>query len=218
MWKNWWKHCEKWTSCYYKLGIPQSQDSSGYFMYCIMFILWLLTSNMCSLHMCTYCVCKMCGLCNTSSADTTRETCPGKPWKGQRQRSFQSTRLRGGSSILFQVKLLKHWLKKAFYISWGRLCFPAWHFITLLSFIEVQFHSHLPFASKCFSINLIVKKGLFLFLALHYRSLSIMSTVAAYNNRAQAEINLKHWHNAMRDCQRVLELEPGNMKGDFPFM
>ncbi|KAI3361487.1 hypothetical protein L3Q82_013639 [Scortum barcoo] len=45
------------------------------------------------------------------------------------------------------------------------------------------------------------------------RSLSIIPTVVAYNNRAQAEINLKHWHNAMRDCQRVLELEPGNIKG-----
>lgn len=40
-----------------------------------------------------------------------------------------------------------------------------------------------------------------------------MASVAAYNNRAQAEINLKHWHNALRDCQRVLELEPGNVKG-----
>uniref|UniRef100_A0A3Q0R1J3 Sperm associated antigen 1 n=1 Tax=Amphilophus citrinellus TaxID=61819 RepID=A0A3Q0R1J3_AMPCI len=48
--------------------------------------------------------------------------------------------------------------------------------------------------------------------AYYSRSLSIIPTVAAYNNRAQAEINLKHWHNAMRDCQRVLELEPGNMK------
>ncbi|XP_034554093.1 sperm-associated antigen 1 [Notolabrus celidotus] len=44
------------------------------------------------------------------------------------------------------------------------------------------------------------------------RSLSIVPTVAAYNNRAQAEINLKHWHNAMRDCQRVLEQEPSNVK------
>ncbi|KAK2910641.1 sperm-associated antigen 1-like isoform X1 [Channa argus] len=44
------------------------------------------------------------------------------------------------------------------------------------------------------------------------RSLSIIPTVAAYNNRAQTEINLKHWHNAMRDCQSVLELEPVNMK------
>ncbi|XP_070768022.1 sperm-associated antigen 1-like [Enoplosus armatus] len=48
--------------------------------------------------------------------------------------------------------------------------------------------------------------------AYYSRSLSIIPTVAAYNNRAQAEINLKHWHNAMRDCQRVLELEPGNTK------
>ncbi|KAK2844121.1 hypothetical protein Q5P01_010780 [Channa striata] len=44
------------------------------------------------------------------------------------------------------------------------------------------------------------------------RSLSIIPTVAAYNNRAQAEINLKQWHNAMGDCQSVLELEPVNMK------
>ncbi|XP_026228285.1 sperm-associated antigen 1 isoform X2 [Anabas testudineus] len=48
--------------------------------------------------------------------------------------------------------------------------------------------------------------------AYYSRSLSIIPTVAAYNNRAQAEINLKHWHNAMRDCQSVLQLEPGNMK------
>ncbi|XP_074510626.1 sperm-associated antigen 1-like [Sebastes fasciatus] len=48
--------------------------------------------------------------------------------------------------------------------------------------------------------------------AYYSRSLSIIPNVAAYNNRAQAEINLKHWHNAMRDCLRVLELEPGNMK------
>ncbi|KAF1387397.1 hypothetical protein PFLUV_G00078270 [Perca fluviatilis] len=48
--------------------------------------------------------------------------------------------------------------------------------------------------------------------AYYSRSLSIIPTLPAYNNRAQAEINLKHWHNAMRDCLRVLELEPGNMK------
>ncbi|XP_037641490.1 sperm-associated antigen 1-like isoform X1 [Sebastes umbrosus] len=48
--------------------------------------------------------------------------------------------------------------------------------------------------------------------AYYSRSLSIIPNVAAYNNRAQAEINLKHWHNAMRDCLRVLKLEPGNMK------
>ncbi|XP_074538770.1 sperm-associated antigen 1 isoform X2 [Halichoeres trimaculatus] len=44
------------------------------------------------------------------------------------------------------------------------------------------------------------------------RSLSIVPTVAAYNNRAQAEIHLKHWSNSLEDCQRVLELEPGNIK------
>ncbi|KAM8871094.1 sperm-associated antigen 1-like isoform 2-T2 [Spinachia spinachia] len=49
--------------------------------------------------------------------------------------------------------------------------------------------------------------------AYYSRSLSIKTTVAAFNNRAQAEIKLKHWHKAMSDCQRVLELEPGNVKG-----
>ncbi|XP_055359369.1 sperm-associated antigen 1-like isoform X2 [Betta splendens] len=48
--------------------------------------------------------------------------------------------------------------------------------------------------------------------AYYSRSLSIIPSVAAFNNRAQAEINLKHWHNAMRDCQSVLQLEPGNVK------
>ncbi|XP_032375127.1 sperm-associated antigen 1 [Etheostoma spectabile] len=48
--------------------------------------------------------------------------------------------------------------------------------------------------------------------AYYSRSLSIIPTLAAYNNRAQAEINLKQWHNAMRDCLRVLKLEPGNKK------
>nr|XP_054597325.1 sperm-associated antigen 1 isoform X2 [Nothobranchius furzeri] len=44
------------------------------------------------------------------------------------------------------------------------------------------------------------------------RSLSILPTVGAYNNRAQAEINLSRWHDAMRDCQQVLELDPDNKK------
>ncbi|XP_071324290.1 sperm-associated antigen 1-like isoform X2 [Trachinotus anak] len=48
--------------------------------------------------------------------------------------------------------------------------------------------------------------------AYYSRSLSIIPTVAAYNNRAQAEIHLKHWHNAMMDCQSVLEMEPRNVK------
>uniref|UniRef100_A0A8C5GFV5 RNA-polymerase II-associated protein 3-like C-terminal domain-containing protein n=1 Tax=Gouania willdenowi TaxID=441366 RepID=A0A8C5GFV5_GOUWI len=51
--------------------------------------------------------------------------------------------------------------------------------------------------------------------AYYSRSLSIMPTVAAYNNKAQAEINLKQWHNAMKNCQTVLELEPGNVKALF---
>ena len=55
-------------------------------------------------------------------------------------------------------------------------------------------------------------------MAFHDRSLSILPTVAAYNNKAQAEINLKHWYDAMSDCQRVLELEPGNVKGAFSFL
>lgn len=38
-------------------------------------------------------------------------------------------------------------------------------------------------------------------------------TVAAYNNRAQAEIKLQNWHKALSDCQKVLEMEPANAKG-----
>uniref|UniRef100_A0A3Q2D2E4 Sperm associated antigen 1 n=1 Tax=Cyprinodon variegatus TaxID=28743 RepID=A0A3Q2D2E4_CYPVA len=48
--------------------------------------------------------------------------------------------------------------------------------------------------------------------AYYQRSLSIIPTLSAYNNRAQAEINLEHWNDAMIDCQQVLELEPGNKK------
>ncbi|XP_043834595.1 sperm-associated antigen 1 [Dromiciops gliroides] len=44
------------------------------------------------------------------------------------------------------------------------------------------------------------------------RSISVSPTVAAYNNRAQAEIKLKNWDNALQDCEKVLELEPGNLK------
>eukprot|EP00063_Salmo_salar_P066376 XP_014041211.1 PREDICTED: sperm-associated antigen 1-like [Salmo salar] len=44
------------------------------------------------------------------------------------------------------------------------------------------------------------------------RSLSVLPTVAGYNNRAQSEIKLQHWHNALNDCQKVLEMEPDNMK------
>ncbi|CAL8286939.1 unnamed protein product [Merluccius merluccius] len=49
--------------------------------------------------------------------------------------------------------------------------------------------------------------------AYYSRSLSIVPTVAVYNNRAQAEIKLQQWHRALQDCQRVLELEPLNVKG-----
>uniref|UniRef100_A0A8B7VW16 Sperm-associated antigen 1 n=1 Tax=Castor canadensis TaxID=51338 RepID=A0A8B7VW16_CASCN len=44
------------------------------------------------------------------------------------------------------------------------------------------------------------------------RSISAFPTVAAYNNRAQAEIKLQNWNSAFRDCEKVLELEPGNVK------
>ncbi|CAL8338826.1 unnamed protein product [Gadus morhua 'NCC'] len=48
--------------------------------------------------------------------------------------------------------------------------------------------------------------------AYYTRSLSIVPTVAVFNNRAQAEIKLQRWHRALQDCQRVLELEPINLK------
>lgn len=41
----------------------------------------------------------------------------------------------------------------------------------------------------------------------------MLPTVAAYNNRAQAELKLQNWNSAFRDCEKVLELEPGNLKG-----
>uniref|UniRef100_A0A8C5W4B7 Sperm associated antigen 1 n=1 Tax=Microcebus murinus TaxID=30608 RepID=A0A8C5W4B7_MICMU len=44
------------------------------------------------------------------------------------------------------------------------------------------------------------------------RSISALPTVAAYNNRAQAEIKLQNWNSAFQDCEKVLELEPGNIK------
>ncbi|XP_047402865.1 sperm-associated antigen 1 isoform X3 [Sciurus carolinensis] len=45
-----------------------------------------------------------------------------------------------------------------------------------------------------------------------YRSISAFPTVAAYNNRAQAEIKLQNWNSAFQDCEKVLQLEPGNIK------
>ncbi|KAB0362451.1 hypothetical protein FD754_006607 [Muntiacus muntjak] len=44
------------------------------------------------------------------------------------------------------------------------------------------------------------------------RSLSVLPTIAAYNNRAQAELKLQNWSSAFQDCEKVLELEPGNLK------
>uniref|UniRef100_I3M7D2 Sperm-associated antigen 1 n=1 Tax=Ictidomys tridecemlineatus TaxID=43179 RepID=I3M7D2_ICTTR len=44
------------------------------------------------------------------------------------------------------------------------------------------------------------------------RSISALPTVAAYNNRAQAEIKLQNWNSAFQDCEKVLQLEPGNIK------
>ncbi|KAM8966831.1 sperm-associated antigen 1 [Pelodytes ibericus] len=48
--------------------------------------------------------------------------------------------------------------------------------------------------------------------AYYSRSISVIPTAAAYNNRAQAEIKLKNWQNALNDCERVLALEADNMK------
>ncbi|KAM9386501.1 sperm-associated antigen 1 [Phaethornis superciliosus] len=44
------------------------------------------------------------------------------------------------------------------------------------------------------------------------RSISVMPTAAAYNNKAQAEIKLQDWDSALQDCEKVLEMEPGNVK------
>nr|XP_054353619.1 sperm-associated antigen 1 isoform X4 [Pongo pygmaeus] len=44
------------------------------------------------------------------------------------------------------------------------------------------------------------------------RSISALPTLVAYNNRAQAEIKLQNWNSAFQDCEKVLELEPGNVK------
>ncbi|XP_031214725.1 sperm-associated antigen 1 [Mastomys coucha] len=49
--------------------------------------------------------------------------------------------------------------------------------------------------------------------AMYYtRSLSVLPTATAYNNRAQAEIKLQRWSSALEDCEKALELEPGNIK------
>ncbi|XP_056378376.1 sperm-associated antigen 1 isoform X2 [Hyla sarda] len=44
------------------------------------------------------------------------------------------------------------------------------------------------------------------------RSISVLPTAVAYNNRAQTEIKLKNWQNALKDCDHALDLEPENVK------
>ncbi|CAN8183796.1 unnamed protein product [Coccothraustes coccothraustes] len=44
------------------------------------------------------------------------------------------------------------------------------------------------------------------------RSISVIPTAAVYNNKAQAEIKLQDWDNALTDCEKVLDMEPGNIK------
>uniref|UniRef100_A0A8C3B8Y9 Sperm associated antigen 1 n=1 Tax=Cairina moschata TaxID=8855 RepID=A0A8C3B8Y9_CAIMO len=44
------------------------------------------------------------------------------------------------------------------------------------------------------------------------RSISVLPTAAAYNNKAQAEIKLQDWDSALQDCEKVLGMEPGNVK------
>lgn len=47
-----------------------------------------------------------------------------------------------------------------------------------------------------------------------FRSISVIPTAAAYNNKAQAEIKLQDWGSALQDCEKVLHMEPGNIKGE----
>ncbi|KAM4906416.1 sperm-associated antigen 1 [Sylvia borin] len=44
------------------------------------------------------------------------------------------------------------------------------------------------------------------------RSISVMPTATVYNNKAQAEIKLQDWDSALQDCEKVLDMEPGNIK------
>ncbi|KFV65528.1 Sperm-associated antigen 1, partial [Dryobates pubescens] len=44
------------------------------------------------------------------------------------------------------------------------------------------------------------------------RSISVIPTAAAYNNKAQAEIKLQDWDSALKDCEKVLDMEPHNIK------
>ncbi|KAJ6653812.1 hypothetical protein lerEdw1_008656 [Lerista edwardsae] len=49
--------------------------------------------------------------------------------------------------------------------------------------------------------------------AYYNRSISAFPTVAAYNNKAQAEIKLQNWHVALQDCETVLRMDSENIKG-----
>nr|XP_056710091.1 sperm-associated antigen 1 [Euleptes europaea] len=48
--------------------------------------------------------------------------------------------------------------------------------------------------------------------AYYIRSISACPSVAAYNNKAQAEIKLQNWQAALQDCETVLKMDPGNIK------
>uniref|UniRef100_A0A673J8J4 Sperm associated antigen 1b n=1 Tax=Sinocyclocheilus rhinocerous TaxID=307959 RepID=A0A673J8J4_9TELE len=48
--------------------------------------------------------------------------------------------------------------------------------------------------------------------AYYSRSLSLASSAAVFNNRAQAHIRLQCWSAALNDCDAALQLEPGNVK------
>ncbi|KAL7874673.1 hypothetical protein SRHO_G00056430 [Serrasalmus rhombeus] len=60
-------------------------------------------------------------------------------------------------------------------------------------------------------VVVLVLTGVLLVWCVH-RSLCIIVTAAALNNRAQAEIKLHRWHDALSDCEQVLQLEPHNTK------
>ncbi|KAK3587971.1 hypothetical protein CHS0354_014488 [Potamilus streckersoni] len=44
------------------------------------------------------------------------------------------------------------------------------------------------------------------------RSISLMPTIATYNNRALAYLKMEDWSNTLEDCNTVLKLEPDNIK------
>ncbi|CAC5381570.1 SPAG1 [Mytilus coruscus] len=49
-------------------------------------------------------------------------------------------------------------------------------------------------------------------IAYYTRSIKLHSTAASYNNRAIAYLKISQWTNAAEDCNRVLHLEPDNIK------